>query len=109
MARKTVKVDASYNLDGLIIPQRIYWDSNHSAAVENILEIRNGISLRTNKPCVRFRIVINGKASNLYLMNDVWFVEEQEKEEAANRPAAAIRSAPGVRTGQNKGNPRRQF
>jgi len=87
MAGRNVQVEASITLDGLIMPKRIYLDSNQSVVVDKVLEIRDGINLKTKSPCVRFRILAKGKQFYLYKTNDIWSFEEQGNEKDTSHPA----------------------
>ena len=102
MAGRNVQVDASITLDGLIMPKRIYLDSKQSLEVDRVLEIRDGINLKTHTPSVRFSILAKGKQFYLYKENDTWTFEEQGNEDASSHPASAQKKGARIKMGHNQ-------
>ena len=80
-----IKVDATFEPDGRILPKAIYWGGKRYT-VDRLVDFRRSVSMKFGSGDYMYLVVINGRERVLYREYDtmrdthVWFVEERESE-----------------------------
>ena len=70
-----VKVAATFEADGTIMPRAIYWEDGRRFAVDRVKDIRRAASLRSGGAGIRYVVMICGHERWLYLEESRWFIE----------------------------------
>lgn len=76
--KKYIKVTATFDCDGNLIPEYIYWDENKKYAIDKISDVRYASSLKAGGAGIRFTCSILGKERFLFLEENRWFVDTIE-------------------------------
>ena len=85
MSRKVyVEVAAVFTPEGKIMPQRIRWEDGTLFTVERVTDIRRAAATKAGGCGLRYTIRIGGRQTYLFLDEDRWFVEANDR----NRPTA---------------------
>ena len=53
-----VKVEAIFNLDGSVVPKKIYWENGQAFEIDKILDVRPACSLHSGGAGTRYKIKI---------------------------------------------------
>ena len=72
--KKYIKVTATFDCDGNLLPELIYWDDGRKYPIDKITDVRYAASL---KACGAG--IILGKERYLFLEENRWFVDTKEK------------------------------
>ena len=78
--KKYVKVNATFDCDGNLLPVCIYWDDNRKFDIDKIKDIRYASSLKAGGAGIRYTCMIKGMERYLFLKDNRWFVDSKEKE-----------------------------
>ncbi len=78
--KKYVKVNATFDCDGNLLPVCIYWDDNRKFDIDKIKDIRYASSLKAGGAGIRYTCMIKGMERYLFLEDNRWFVDSKEKE-----------------------------
>ena len=74
-----VSVVAEFRPDGVILPQRIRWEDGRNFIVDRVEEIRPAASTKAGGYGLRYRCIVEGQRTCLYLEDGTaWFVEKKE-------------------------------
>lgn len=73
--KKYIKVNATFNEDGTILPTEILWEDNNKYTIDRILDIRHAASLKAGGCGIRYTCRIKGKERYLFLEDERWFIE----------------------------------
>lgn len=77
--KQYVKVNATFDCDGNLIPKCIYWDDNKKFIIDKITDIRYAASLKAGGVGIRYTCRISGKEGFLFLEENRWFVNTKER------------------------------
>ncbi len=72
--KKYIKVTATFDCDGNLIPEYIYWGENQRYPIDKITDIRYASSLKAGGAGIRYTCIILGKERYLFLEENRWFV-----------------------------------
>lgn len=76
MPRKVyVRVDATFDPDGTILPRRVTWEDGKKFSIDRIIDIRPAASLKAGGAGIRYTCGILGTVTYLFLEGNRWFVE----------------------------------
>lgn len=70
-----VKVIASFEIDGKIIPMSITWEDGSVYEIDKVIEILPRASLKVGGTGLRYSCRISGHETYLFLEESRWFVE----------------------------------
>ena len=87
MFKKYVKVTATFDCDGSLVPNYIFWDDNKRYPIDRIIDVRYATSLKAGGCGIRYTCRILGKERYIFLEENKWFVEVKE-----NRGILCIKS-----------------
>ncbi len=88
MSKIYVKVDATFEIDGSIVPKYMYWQDGRKFEVQKILDVRRAASLKAGGTGLRYTCKIEGYQRYLFLEDCIkansvfgakWFVEGKDK------------------------------
>ncbi len=83
MSRKVyVEVAAVFTPDGKVIPRQIRWEDGTLFSVDRVLDIRQAAATKAGGCGLRYTIRIRGKQTYLFLDEDRWFVEANDKKQS---------------------------
>lgn len=77
--KQYVKVNATFDCDGNLMPECIYWDDNKKFVIDKISDVRYAASLKAGGAGIRYTCVIMGKEKFLFLEENRWFVDAKEE------------------------------
>lgn len=77
--KRYVKVNATFDCDGNLMPKCIYWDDNKKFVIDKISDVRYAASLKAGGAGIRYTCVIMGKERYLFLEENRWFVDAKEE------------------------------
>ena len=73
-----VTVTAQFDPEGWILPQSICWEDGRVFPVDRVLEVRPAASQRAGGAGLRYRCMIQGQETFLFLeAGKAWFVEKK--------------------------------
>ena len=72
--KKYVKVTATFDCDGDLIPEYIVWDDGRRYGIDNIFDV----SLKEGVSGIRYTCHILGKERYLFLEENRWFVDAKQ-------------------------------
>ena len=82
MSRKVyVEVAAVFTPEGRIMPQQIRWEDGTLFSVDRVTDIRRAAALKAGGCGLRYTIRIGGRQTYLFLDEDRWFVETNDKKQ----------------------------
>lgn len=82
MSRKVyVEVAAVFSPEGQILPRSIRWEDGTLFAVDRVLDIRRAAALKAGGCGIRYTIRIGGRQTYLFLDEDRWFVEANDRKQ----------------------------
>ena len=82
MSRKVyVEVAAVFTPEGQIMPRQIRWEDGTLFAVDRVLDIRHAAATKAGGCGLRYTIRIGGKQTYLFLDEDRWFVEANDRKQ----------------------------
>ena len=82
MSRKVyVEVAAVFSPEGQILPRQIRWEDGTVFAVDRVVDIRRAAALKAGGCGLRYTIRIGGRQTYLFLDEDRWFVEANDKKQ----------------------------
>ena len=61
-----VRVEAIFNLDGQVVPKRIFWENGEIFEIDKILDIRPACSLHSGGAGIRYKIKIGQNIRYLF-------------------------------------------
>ena len=73
--KKYVKVTATFDCDGDLIPEYIVWDDGRRYRIDKISDVRYAASLKAGGAGIRYTCHILGKERYLFLEENRWFVD----------------------------------
>lgn len=83
MSRKVyVEVAAVFTPDGQVMPRQIRWEDGTLFPVDRVLDIRRAAATKAGGCGLRYTIRIRGKQTYLFLDEDRWFVEANDKKQS---------------------------
>jgi hypothetical protein len=74
--RRDVEVDASFTLDGHIVPRQVHWHDGRSFAIDEVLDVQRRASLKVGGCGLRYLVRIGHAKTYLFFEDPLWFVEE---------------------------------
>ena len=77
--KKYIKVTATFDCDGNLLPELIYWDDGRKYPIDKITDVRYAASLIACGAGIRYTCKILGKERYLFLEENRWFVATKEK------------------------------
>lgn len=75
MFKKYVKVTATFDCDGSLVPDYLFWDENKRYKIDRITDVRYASSLKAGGCGIRYTCRILGKERYIFLEENKWFVE----------------------------------
>lgn len=78
MFKKYVKVTATFDCDGSLVPNYIFWDDNKRYPIDRITDVCYATSLKAGGCGIRYTCRILGKERYIFLEENKWFVEVKE-------------------------------
>ena len=82
MSRKVyVEVAAVFSPEGKILPRTIRWEDGTVFTVDRVTDIRRAAALKAGGCGLRYTIRIGGRQTYLFLDEDRWFVEANDKKQ----------------------------
>lgn len=82
MNRKVyVEVAAIFTPEGQIMPQCIRWEDGTLFAVDRVIDIRQAAATKAGGCGLRYTVRIGKRQTYLFLDEDRWFVEANEKKQ----------------------------
>ncbi len=72
-----VRVEAWFSEEGAVHPTCVIWNDGTRYSVQNVLDIRPGVSLFANAAGMRYTVRIGGRVTYLYQAGTRWFVEQK--------------------------------
>ena len=80
MSRKVyVEVSAVFTPEGQIMPRYIRWEDGTVFSVDRVMDIRHAAATKAGGCGLRYTIRIGGRQTYLFLDEDRWFVEANDK------------------------------
>ena len=76
-AKVYVQVEAWFSEDGAIHPTCIIWNDGSRYLVQNVLDVRPGVSLLANGAGMRYTVRIGRFVTYLFQAGTRWFVEQR--------------------------------
>lgn len=76
--KKYIKVTATFDRDGNLLPEYIYWDEDKKYPIDKITDVRYAASLKAGGAGIRYTCVILGKERFLFLEENRWFVDTKD-------------------------------
>lgn len=70
-----VQVEASFGINGDIRPTCVIWEDGTRYPVDDILDIRPGVSLVSGCAGMRYTVLIGSRVACLYRTGTRWFVD----------------------------------
>ncbi len=77
--KQYVKVNATFDCDGNLLPEYICWDNGKRYQIDRITDIRYAASLKAGGAGIRYTCIIMGRERFLFLEENRWFVDAKEK------------------------------
>jgi hypothetical protein len=74
--RRDVEVDATFTLDGQVLPRAIHWHDGRVFSVDEILDVQRRASLKVGGCGLRYLVRIGATKTYLFYEDPLWFVEE---------------------------------
>ena len=82
MSRKVyVEVSAIFTPEGQIMPRYIRWEDGTVFSVDRIMDIRHAAATKAGGCGLRYTICIGGRQTYLFLDEDRWFVEANDRKQ----------------------------
>ena len=82
MSRKVyVEVSAVFTPEGQIMPRFIRWEDGTLFAVDRVIDIRHAAATKAGGCGLRYTIRIGGRQTYLFLDEDRWFVETNDRKQ----------------------------
>ena len=82
MSRKVyVEVAAIFSPEGQILPRQIRWEDGTVFAVDRVTDIRRAAATKAGGCGLRYTIRIGGRQTYLFLDEDRWFVEANDRKQ----------------------------
>lgn len=82
MSRKVyVEVAAVFTPEGQIMPRSIRWEDGTVFAVDRVVDIRRAAALKAGGCGLRYTIRIGEQQTYLFLDDDRWFVEANDRKQ----------------------------
>lgn len=82
MSRKVyVEVSAIFTPEGQIMPRYIRWEDGTVFSVDRVMDIRHAAATKAGGCGLRYTIRIGGRQTYLFLDEDRWFVEANDKKQ----------------------------
>lgn len=75
MKKIFVKVLASFDIEGRIVPKTILWEDGHKYEIDSIIDVRQAASLKVGGIGKRYTCRICNKQAYLFYEEPRWFVE----------------------------------
>lgn len=79
--RAYVEVAAVFSPEGQIIPRSIRWEDGTLFTIDRITDIRHAAALKAGGCGIRYTIRIGRQQTYLFLDEDRWFVETNDKKQ----------------------------
>ncbi len=76
--KKYVKVNATFDCDGNLMPKYICWDDEKKFPIDKITDVRYAASLKAGGAGIRYTCMILGKEKYLFFEENRWFVEAKD-------------------------------
>lgn len=70
-----VKVKATFDCDGNLLPEQIIWENNRAFPIERVSDIRYMRPAGLDDQELRYTCIIQGKEKYLFLYKTRWYVE----------------------------------
>lgn len=81
MSRKVyVEVAAIFTPEGTILPQRIRWEDGTLFHVDGVTDVRRAAATKAGGCGLRYTVRIGRRQTYLFLDEDRWFVEADDRE-----------------------------
>ncbi|MBC3798544.1 hypothetical protein [Acetobacterium tundrae] len=77
--KKFVPVIARFEEDGIITPQKVIWENGRVFEIDQVLDMRPGVSLKAGGQGMRYLCRIMKKDVYIYYEEPKWFVESKER------------------------------
>ena len=77
--KRYVKIDVSFDEEGLMKPLRIYWNNNIKYEIDKVLDCKQAASFKAGGQGIRYTVRICGKERFVWYENPKWFVEAIKK------------------------------
>ena len=82
MSRKVyVEVAATFSPEGQIVPRQIRWEDGTLFKVDRVMDIRRAAATKAGGCGLRYTIRIGGRQTYLFLDEDRWFVEANDRKQ----------------------------
>ena len=82
MRRKVyVEVAAVFTPEGQIMPRHIRWEDGTVFSVDRVIDVRHAAATKAGGCGLRYTIRIGGRQTYLFLDEDRWFVEANDKKQ----------------------------
>lgn len=80
MSRKVyVEVAAVFTPEGQVMPRQIRWEDGTLFPVDRVMDIRRAAATKAGGCGLRYTIRVRGKQTYLFLDEDRWFVEANDR------------------------------
>ena len=76
-----MEVAAVFTPEGRIMPQCIRWEDGTVFSVDRVMDIRHAAATKAGGCGLRYTIRIGGRQTCLFLDEDRWFVEANDKKQ----------------------------
>ena len=76
--KKYVKVTATFDCDGDLIPEYIVWDDGRKYRIDKISDVRYAASLKAGGAGIRYTCHILGKERYLFLEENRWYADAKQ-------------------------------
>ena len=71
-----IDVYVLFTKDGQIVPKKIIWEDGRGFYIDKVIDVRRAASTKTGGTGIRYRCLILGKVKDLFLDDNLWFVEK---------------------------------
>ncbi len=76
--KKYVKVSATFDCDGNLMPTCIYWEDDRKFGIDKVTDIRYAASLKAGGAGLRYTVKIMGQERFLFFEDNRWFLDTHD-------------------------------
>lgn len=76
--KKYVKVSATFDCDGNLMPTCIYWEDDRKFEIDKVTDIRYAASLKAGGAGLRYTVKIMGQERFLFFEDNRWFLDTHD-------------------------------
>jgi hypothetical protein len=78
MRKVFIDVIVKFTKNGTKIPLLVIWEDGRKFEVDKVLDIRRAASLKAGGQGIRYKCLIRGRETFLWLEDEKWFVEAKQ-------------------------------